>query len=298
LLEFWQNSRERLYQNKMVWRQFVRALGKKNTSFSLTTLLELSVSANRKTKKDLSRALGEIIRKGGLFPQINDILENGNCHFRHMLINAWHVSGLVLPKHQEKLLNKVAHEELGNIYRDWLHIHSFSSLPKSKELEILLHAVREEYIGVRMDLLIHAASLLDVSNKIRTVIPRLYHADAHIRGRAFEVLDNVGNIRINRRIMKLLETENDSAHSTEAINVFHIQETDPYTAIRTYAEGSSKWVCECVYFTAKRLYEETKDRSWLGIGKMTCIQPFPNEAGLLKGRREVSPIAGQDTKGH
>jgi hypothetical protein len=95
---------------------------------------------------------------------------------------------------------------------------------------------------------------------------RLYHPNRHVRARAFEVLDNVGNVKVNRWLISLLDTDDAVTHGREATISFK-QRAKPLTdAVSGYlSAGSGEWLRTCALFASHALYAATGDQRWMNI---------------------------------
>ena len=102
------------------------------------------------------------------------------------------------------LFNRIAGREIEAIEWEKQSLQTLSS-SISDRMVLLACAIREELIAIRLDTLLLLTALLDRSGVVGSVIPRISHSDAHVRARALEVLENTGDVKINRSIIGYIE---------------------------------------------------------------------------------------------
>jgi hypothetical protein len=110
---------------------------------------------------------------------------------------------------------------------------------------LLCHVIVEECVERRMNNLIYISALLDRSGRIGRIVRRLHHENRHVRARAVEVLDNVGNARVNRLLIGLLDTD----HHTSSASAAHDRtEGLPGAVIERLSGCPNEWVRTCAAY--------------------------------------------------
>ena len=109
-------------------------------------------------------------------------------------------------------------------------------------IELLCHALIEEFINVYISMVTHVASLADQSGAIRKIIPRLSHTDPHVRARAFEVLDNSGDFKLNRLLIHTIERKERAFHTRAELPV---TQHSVYELLNGFMANDRTWICRC-----------------------------------------------------
>jgi HEAT repeat protein len=257
--EFYRSSGAPVTADAMVLQRFILTAASFGTSESLDLLLHLGGCVNRKQRNDIASAIG---RGGYRAETIIAQLEGADAWRRNVLLKAMLGRGPVVGRAAEQALERIAMEEIRAAYTDWAYLDSLAGLPDCAAGELLRISVEEELIGVRVSNITYSAALLDSSNRVRIVIPRLYHRNKHIRARAFEVLDNSGNSRVNRWLLQLLDPENRTRHGSVAAAQFGIGRESDFSVVKNYSRSYNRWIALCSSYCASLLGETTGDVRW------------------------------------
>jgi HEAT repeat protein len=243
LWEFVKFFKKNLHEYPSVFNQAVRALGKKRTIISADLLLQLSVGCTRKQRNEIVKALGSVMTNL-TYEHLCALSFATDYSVFNLIVAANHVTGNVVDDAWYKHLINYAEREIQetitytNKYRNLDYLHG-------KGAELLRFAILEEHIDVRIDTLVQIASLVDRSGHIRKIIPRLFHSNAHMRARAFEVLDNSGDSKLNRSIMNILENRmNINKDKSDIKNLTGSEEH----SLTEFLADPNEWVAQCAQF--------------------------------------------------
>jgi hypothetical protein len=195
----------RLTGCRPVFGQLVRALGKKRDAVSLDTLFLLVPESDHAQKRAIVVALTGMI-DGGIAPaRLLDHVSGGSPALSWVAVRAMYESHFQLPGETKNALRALVRSELEGIARDEHSLELLLPHASVPGVALLRYAVAEERVAVGMETMACACAMLDASDSIRPVVPRLFHHDSHVRGRAFEVLDNAGDIGLNREVIRVFD---------------------------------------------------------------------------------------------
>jgi len=203
---FYSESAAQIVDDRHVWRQFLAALAKYPGDRSIEIMLSLSERTYAKRRADVAAAIALSLEKG--YPAASALqraASDRDLH-RHVLVKAVYIRAPELSQADERTLEAIAEEERRAAWGDWLAYSGLRSEQATSAVDLLMNALREQCIDERVESLVHIAALCDRSGQIRAVAGRLHHENRHVRARAIEVLDNAGNMRLNRAIIELLDT--------------------------------------------------------------------------------------------
>jgi ATP/ADP translocase/HEAT repeat protein len=249
---FYDAHRASILRNRSIWKQFIFCLAKSADHRAASILLRLLDSASKKQKNDLSIALRLLIKRGVPVETFIRGLQHDNFLQRNVVLKAIYNQRFERDKETLKMLQTIAREEVGAVYSDW---SAYAVLEESGAtgFALLRYAIVEECVNERMQNLFFLASMLDASGEVRRVIHRLHHANKYVRARAFEVLDNSGDFKTNRWIIRLLETDEAAAHAHEALTTLKQRPRHAQDVIEEYRHSPNAWVRQCsVYATNAR----------------------------------------------
>jgi hypothetical protein len=242
---FMQRSLELLRTNRSVWRQFLAALAKNPCELSLSLLLRCAADSDHRRVNDLGATLVQMLQRGFSVDTLLVRLGTENFMHRNLMLKALCQSRMVLGREQQQTVMQVGEMEVCEVYTDWLAFFTLGQGVLSREAQLLLNAIHEECIGERLQSLIYCAALLDPSGRIREIMGRLHHDNRHVRACACEVLDNAGNGRLNRWILKLLESEDAAVHGREAREALRLGTPQLVEAIERFEASPNEWVRLC-----------------------------------------------------
>lgn len=247
LFSFTRTELQRGFADKVVQQQTILALSKKREPAALDLLLQMAQTRHLKGSKLITTEVGRMLpyfeEKVWL-----DVIENGNALQRNCLLHALHYSDCAISPHARSVFNKIALREMDAI--EWekqsLEIMVRS---KSEKLALLSFAIREELVALRLDTLLFIIALLDTSGVLFRVIPRIKHTDAHVRARAFEVLENTGDTKINHSLINLIEWF-DTLPLPRDVKGTGIKENESLIA-HTYYASHNQWVAACAEYVCE-----------------------------------------------
>jgi HEAT repeat protein len=253
---------ESLVSDTMIWRQYIHALAKIGGDRALELLLRLSDNVDKKKTGDLIRALGRLLRDDASLDAFVKLLQKETSIHRNIMLGAIHERGLNIGEKHDALLRETALSEIRSVYSEWISIHTLDSKAELRGIQLLRTALVEESIATQLQNAVYAAAFLDKSGQVRAAMPRLYHANRHMRARAFEILDNVGDIRVNRSILRLLDTSDAAIHGREGALSFKIRSKSLMEIIAEHLENHHAWLRECAAYAASSLHAATNDPRW------------------------------------
>ena len=228
--------------------QTISALGKKKSPRILELLLQIARFCPGQQRKKIIGAIVELL------PSIDEKvwyygIEKGNAVYRNCLLQALRNAGITLSAEAFGLLSRVASRELEAI--EWekqsLQVMADSS---SGRMALLSCAIREELVAVRIDTLVHLIVLLDRSGVISSVIQRIYHHDPHVRARALEVLENNGDVKINRLVIAVIEWMDRVAPLAGDVEVSPRKKE--VMVAGSYCVSHNEWVAACAEYACAK----------------------------------------------
>jgi hypothetical protein len=262
IVDFVAKNENRSLTSPSIRNQLVTALAKIKTEQSLDLILSLSPRAHARAKKDLCRAVSLLIEKGYPVSRCLSSIQTGPYPERGILLRALYEKRLVLTKQEFEQLESVARAEVCSVYSDWISVGTLDTKAALKEVALLRTAVCESCIREKTGNIVLLAALLDNTGQIGAIMQRLRHANRHVRARAFEVLDNVGNSHVNRWLIGLLDSEDAVKHCHDATLVFKQRSKTLVETVTEYAEGPDEWLRTCAGYAKAALFESTRDVRW------------------------------------
>jgi hypothetical protein len=251
-----------LVSDNKIWKQYIDAVAKSGDEGALDILLSLSDRINRKKMNDVVGVLGVLIEKGYPRDKFMERLPGENYLHRNVMLSALHERCFPVEKEHDTMLQDMALAEVKAIYSDWISLNTLDTRAELAGIKLLRMAIFEESINERLRNVVHISALLDKSGQIGAVVPRLYHSNRHVRAQAFELLDNVGDIRINRWILRLMDTNDVATHSKEGALSFKIRSKSLIDVVSEYINGHHDWLRECASYAASCLFVATNDTRW------------------------------------
>jgi hypothetical protein len=150
----------------------------------------------------------------------------------------------------EAVMESLAVKTARAIHSEWLSWAALDCPDTGLPGELLKNAIYEQLIETRLQCLVETAAILDRSGRIRKVAGRLNHENSHVRARALEVLDNVGNMKVNRLITGLMDVSSADGH----IHVARLElKSDPPQAgdvVGVCTRSEDLWVKKCAEYAA------------------------------------------------
>lgn len=259
---FYKTARDRIMSRPSVRRQFLTALAKIPCDKSFDLILGLSEGERANAYPEVVRGLGLLLENGfapaGLMQQVKESTHRK----RSTVLKAMVDRKYILDKSYDELLEDVAHREVASIYADWLCLSVLDTKASLPEVELLRTAVYETCVMEKTRNVIYLTALADRSGQVGSIIPRLTHPNRHIRARAFEVLDNVGMVRINRLLIGLLDSDDAATHGREAMIGHKLRAKPLMDTVSDYLFGRQEWLAICALSACNALFVSTKDVRW------------------------------------
>ncbi|MBN1130002.1 MAG: HEAT repeat domain-containing protein [Chitinispirillaceae bacterium] len=240
-------DRRRLSGLPSVYRQLVTALAKKRDRRSIDTLILLAKGAERPQQRVIRTGFSSILSRGVPPGVLLARLSDQVPQLSNILVRAIRESPARVSGRDAETLRTFVRGEIAQISREYgllAHLDGLRTLPS---VELLRHAIMEEFVMMRRETMAYALSLLDTGDTIGPVVPRLFHHDPHVRARAFEVLDNVGDIALNREVMAVLdykETGGGVQPDAERVGAF----------VASYVRDANEWIRKCAAFARETLH--------------------------------------------
>jgi HEAT repeats len=251
-----------LISNHKIWKQYIDAVSKSGDEGALEVLLSLCDRVSRKKMNDVVASLGGLIKNGYPCERFLERLAKETYLHRSVMLKALY-EGRVFPgKEHEEMLQEMALSEVKAVYSDWISLNTLDTKAELAGIKLLRMAIFEESINERLRNVVNISALLDKSGRIRAVVPRLYHSNRHVRAQAFELLDNVGDLKINRWLLRLLDTNDVATHSREGALTFKIRSKSLMAVVSEYINGHHVWLKECASYAASCLFAATADPRW------------------------------------
>jgi HEAT repeat protein len=263
--DFIKRERDRIIASPSVRRQLVNALAKMPSEESFDLILALSQGAHAKAHNDLSYAIGLLIDNGYQVARCMQRVREEHYVRRGIILKALYAKTELVGKEFDHILEEVAHIEAGSVYSDWLCLCALDTKATLPEVGLLRTAIYEVCIMEKLRNLVLMAALCDRTGQIGAIMQRLYHPNRHIRARAFEVLDNVGNVKVNRWLISLLDTDDAVTHGREATISFKLRAKPLIDAVSGYVANSGEWLHTCALYAAQALFNATGDQRWMNL---------------------------------
>lgn len=248
LKHFYDSRKENIISDRMLWDYFLHAVGKNPSPALIKALLEMSSSVSKKKRNDIVSSIAEACNNGYFIKRLITDLKSKDVINRGIILKILCVQNPDVTEEMEQILMEIVEEESNSAYKHLFSSNTLTSDNMNTAAEMLSHAIREEYINNHLSNLVHIAAILDQSGKVKKVMHRLNHEDKHVRARALEVLDNVGNMKVNRLVIKLMDT-GDKVGDIKGVYEHYLHEENNVSSIITaYSEDSNRWVRECAEY--------------------------------------------------
>lgn len=232
----------------IVLRQAVMSLGVRKNREACDLLLQLSLKTTNQLRQLITMVLGTML--DDLDEQyVCTEIEKGNAVRRNCLLVALRQSGKAVTPAITAVLQRCTSRENESIGWEKQSLQALM-MSTSSRAALLSFAIREELIAIRIDNLLHIAALLDGKGVIAAVLPRLKHSDRHVRGRAAEVLENTGDIRINRMVLGLIDWLESFRTHSETTDT-HLLAKEKAIA-GTYCTSHNTWVALCAEYACEK----------------------------------------------
>ena len=260
--KFMDDHFEALSADEAIWRQTITAAAKIGGEPALSMLLGLCAMVNLRKKSDIVKAVGALLAEGFPLDVFIKLLPGASYLGRSVMLGAIYERRLTVDKEFDGLLRDLAIEEIRGVYAEWMSAHTLDSKTELSGVKLLRTALVEECIEERLQNAVYIAALLDKSGQVRAVVPRLRHPDRHVRARALEILDNAGDAKVNRSILRLLDTGDAAIHGREAALCHKIRSKSLMEVVADHIDNHHAWLRQCALFAASSLFVATKDPRW------------------------------------
>jgi hypothetical protein len=262
IADFVEKNPRRAKTSMSIRHQLVIALAKMQSEQSFDLILSLSAGAHARALCDLYRGVELLVENGYPLSRCLQRIQTEHYVRRGIILKALFSRRTELAKTDCALLESVAQAEAASIYSDWLSLCILDTKGTFKEVALLRTAIYESCILEKTRNLIYIAALLDDTGLIGAVMQRLRHPNRHVRARAFEVLDNVGNSHVNRWLLSLLDSEDAMKHGRDATISFKQRSKTLVETVSEHATSSNEWLRLCALYASGALFDTTRDVRW------------------------------------
>ncbi len=262
LTAFIAKEKSRIIENHSLRRLLINACAQTANDEAFDIILSLSDGTVVGLESDLAKGIVELIDKKYSVARCLARLQKEHYIRQRIILLALYQRASLLTEEFGDILEEVAKTQVASIYGDWLAVSVLDTKDSLKEVNLLRTVVYEVCIVQKLKNLILIAALCDSSGHIGAIMQRLYHPNRHVRARAFEVLDNVGNVKINRWLINLLDTDDAVTHGREATFTFKQRSRPLFETVEFFCSHPNQWLTECAEYAAHALFVSTKDERW------------------------------------
>jgi len=243
-----------------VRKQLFNTMAEFTTKESLKMVLSFSDMERSKINKDISDAIKKFIDNGLPKENLFEIIKNDNFINRGIVLKSILEKKLKISYDEALCLEEISKLEAKSIYSDWISYCILDNKINFNAVWLLKTAIYELCILRKIHNIIYCSALLDDSGQIACIINKLNHSNRHIRSRAFEVIDNVGNKNVNRILITLLDTQEPQKHVKEALSYYKLRAKNLTDALNEYLFSSySQWLWMCSVYACYSIFNETKE---------------------------------------
>jgi len=256
LKEFYDKRKEVIRTDREVWQHFLQTVGKNPDEELVKLLFELSGEVSKKERGDIVSAVVDACKNGYPMKNLLTDLKMKNVVIRGIILKILSAQEEhTVSKETEQMLLELAQDEAVYTYDAQLSYRLLIKEADSDAMRLLAWAIFEECIGIHMENLIHVAAILDKTGQVKKVMRRINHENKHVQARALEVLDNVGNLKVNRNIIKMVE-KNEKLKSAKTIPGQVAAENESILSIiNNHKVSPIKWVSECAQYAFAKVRE-------------------------------------------
>jgi HEAT repeat protein/ATP/ADP translocase len=248
-----QNAPSSRILNEPVFRQLVKALGKKDSNITLDVILGLAQDAHRWQNSEIISALGIMLEQERTIDPFLVRIRQKNPVGRNVLIRAMCEASPGLSREHGNVVRGVVREEVGEVEFDRRALDLLRLVRHIQGIELLRCAIREESFERRLETAVNAITLFDPQGSIRKVMTGLFNADPHIRARAIEVLDSAGDVRLNRLVISILENKEYFGHPAMGGGFTSSLRKELLQTIGRYRNTTNAWVNRCAENAEKEI---------------------------------------------
>jgi HEAT repeat protein len=241
-----ETGHRQLKERAQVYRQLVAALAKKQDTASIDALVILAKDADRRQRRLITSAFASLLTIGVPCKTLLDRLSSKEPLLAHIVIRAVQESGIRLSGADAGTLRAFVRSEIAEIMGEYASCTKLASHCDRPPFALLRYAIEEESVEIRKHTVACALSLFDAAAVIGPVVPRLFHHDPHIRARAFEALENAGDIALNRKAIAAIDYKEPSDNVP-------IGKAPIGDIVALYVDNSNGWVSRCATFAREAL---------------------------------------------
>jgi HEAT repeat protein len=240
--------------NEPVFRQLVRALGKKESGATLDVILHLAHDAYRWQNREIIAALALMLEQQRTLDPFVKRIEQKNPVGRNVLIKAIGESSAGLSREQGSVVRRVVCEEVNEVELDRRALDLLRMVRHIQGIELLRCAIREESVERRLETVVNAIAMFDPEGSIRKVMARLFHTDSHIRARAIEVLDSAGDVQLNRLVIRIIDSQEKAGEPAMKGNLSAELRGELLRILARYRDNTANaWVKRCAENAEKEI---------------------------------------------
>lgn len=249
LKQFYNRRKEIILSDREIWHHYLQTVGKNPNEELINVLFELAAEVGKKKRNDIVSSIVEACRNGYSIENFLIDLKSKNVITRGIILKVLCAQEkFTISKEMEQNLIDLAQDEAVFTYDTHLSYRVLINEKENSIIQLFAWVIFEECTGSHLENLTYIAAILDRSGQVKKVIRRLNHKNIHVRARAFEVLDNIGNSKINRSLIRLID-KYEKFKKGEKIPGSFPADSDSVTAIvNSYTDSPVKWVSECASY--------------------------------------------------
>lgn len=253
ILAFYEHRKDEIVKNRILWHHFIRTISKSASFQTIDLMLRIGYVVNETKQNDIVSVIGEACTNGYAAARLISYLK---CHepvVKKLVLGVLCHKELSIDKERESLLVTIAAAEAKAAKYYWKLYQNlvYAQIEGGHFLATVLY---EELIAVHEKNVLLVAGILDTSGHIKQVMRRLYHENKHIRAQALEVLDNSGNVKVNRLFLELLDlffdaqTQNGKNGKEGGRNDIHAV----YRIVDNFTSHRNDWIRHCAQYVLRQ----------------------------------------------
>lgn len=227
-----------LLQNQKGWNRFTAALAELEGEVILNWILQNSNNLSAAKLPSLVPAIYNIIKGGFLPERVLRKMITASREERYLLASGLLMYGRPL-KHLKRRIKPIFEEELQHLSEQKKRVQILLSRKRASEL--LRCAIEEELLTLHLHTAVALVALLDKKGEIRRIVNRLESREAVIRARALEILDNVGDMRMNNQLIEHFSP----------LQPAKVSEDEFDNSLVYYKHFPNPWIQECAHFSIR-----------------------------------------------
>ncbi len=253
LLEcFYNRKKSDIISSRALWKHFLNSIFKDTSQKLIKILLDMSNCLNSKMRNDIAKCIAESCNNGYNINNLMEYFKSGDTSTREIILKILCIQNEKVNSEIDEIIIKIAEEEKKFAYKNLLLYHELehNTIGTNIGTQLLSIAIMEEIVNVCVNNLVLISAILDKSGSIKKVMNRLSHENKHVKARALEVLDNVGNMEINGWLLKLIDICADKSKIAD-VDRSYLGNSDAdtvFSIVMSYKRNSNEWIRRCAEF--------------------------------------------------